>query len=132
MLAKKIKKVGDVEVIIKAGKEHRFVVVFRGKGLEGPLTSTDPNREGFKLLEAKPEDPESVGQKKTAKAVAEFVKLALPIIASHPKAKRLPHARHCPSAPHPAVRGSFQAQARLPGRLSDVQGPGPARRHDED
>src|SRR5580658_6759015 len=29
MLTKKIKKIGDTQVIIKAGKEHRFVVVFR-------------------------------------------------------------------------------------------------------
>jgi 2,3-bisphosphoglycerate-independent phosphoglycerate mutase len=101
MLSKKIKKIGDVEVIIKAGKEHRFVVVFRGKGLEGPLTSTDPNREGLKLLEAKPENPKSAGQKKTAKAVAAFVKLALPIIASHPKAngflmRGIAHQPHIP------------------------------------
>ncbi|MGD0538680.1 MAG: 2,3-bisphosphoglycerate-independent phosphoglycerate mutase [Verrucomicrobiota bacterium] len=85
-LTKKIKKVGDVEVIIKAGKEHRFVVIFRGKGLEGPLTATDPNREGLKLLEARPENPKSAGQKKAAKAVAEFVKAALPVLASHSKA----------------------------------------------
>src|SRR5580700_10092010 len=31
MLAKKIKKIGDTQVIIKAGKGHRFVVVFRGQ-----------------------------------------------------------------------------------------------------
>src|SRR2546427_6709322 len=43
MLGKKIKKIGDVEVILKAGKSHRFVVVFRGKGLAGPLTDTDPH-----------------------------------------------------------------------------------------
>src|ERR1700743_3550534 len=38
LLASKIKKIGDTEVIIKPGKGHRFVVVFRGKGLEGALT----------------------------------------------------------------------------------------------
>jgi 2,3-bisphosphoglycerate-independent phosphoglycerate mutase len=86
MLSKKIKKVGDVDVLIQAGKEHRFVVVFRGKGLEGPLSSTDPNREGLALLTAKPEDPSSAAQKKTAKAVADFYKAALPVIAKHPKA----------------------------------------------
>lgn len=85
-LAAKIKKVGDVEVIIKAGKEHRFVVIFRGKGLEGPITSTDPNREGLPLAAAKPEDPKSAAQKKTAKAINDFYKLALPILAGHPKA----------------------------------------------
>src|SRR5512133_2147109 len=49
MLSAKVKKIGDTEIIIKAGKEHRFVVVFRGKGLEGPLTDADPNREGFAI-----------------------------------------------------------------------------------
>ncbi len=44
LLSKKIKKVGDALVIIKPGKGHRFVVIFRGKGLEGPLTDADPQR----------------------------------------------------------------------------------------
>jgi len=85
-LSRKIKKLGDVEVLIRAGKEHRFVVVFRGKGLAGPITSTDPNREGLPLLAAKPENPKSAAQKKTAKAVADFYKQALPLLASHRKA----------------------------------------------
>src|SRR3954452_23111273 len=49
LLSKRIKKIGDTEVIIKPGKGHRFVVVFRGKGLEGPLTDADPNREGLPI-----------------------------------------------------------------------------------
>src|SRR5207302_6697456 len=44
LLSKSIKRVGDAQVIIKAGKGHRFVVVFRGKGLAGPLTDADPHR----------------------------------------------------------------------------------------
>jgi 2,3-bisphosphoglycerate-independent phosphoglycerate mutase len=86
LLAKKIKKVGDVQVIITAGKEHRFVVIFRGKGLEGPLTSTDPNREGLPIAAAKPENAKSAAQKKTAKVVAEFYELALPSLAKQAKA----------------------------------------------
>ena len=35
LLAAKVKKLGTTEVIIRPGKGHRFVVVFRGKGLEG-------------------------------------------------------------------------------------------------
>ena len=81
MLASKIKKIGDTEILIKAGKEHRFVVVFRGKGLEGPLTDADPNREGFAIPSVRPRDPKSAGQKKMAKLIADFYKLALPIIA---------------------------------------------------
>src|SRR5215217_3571677 len=53
-LSSKIKKLGDTQVIIKAGKEHRFVVIFRGKGLEGPLTDSDPNREGLPIPTVKP------------------------------------------------------------------------------
>ncbi|MBM3879921.1 MAG: 2,3-bisphosphoglycerate-independent phosphoglycerate mutase [Verrucomicrobia bacterium] len=90
LLARKIKKVGakgsEVEVRIQAGKEHRFVVVFRGAGLEGPVSSTDPNREGLPLATAEPADARSAGQKKTAKAVADFYKKALPLLGGQPKA----------------------------------------------
>ena len=80
MLAAKVKKVGDAQVIIKPGKGHRFVVLFRGKGLEGPLTDADPHREGLAVPEVRPVDPKSVKAKKAAKLVAEFYKAALPII----------------------------------------------------
>jgi len=81
MLAAKVKKIGDTQVIIKAGKEHRFVVVFRGKGLEGPLTDADPNREGFAIPTVKPRDAKNAKQKKMAKLIADFYKAALPVIA---------------------------------------------------
>src|SRR6266536_760926 len=80
-LSAKVKKIGDTQVIIKAGKEHRFVVVFRGKGLAGPLTDADPNREGFAIPTVKPRDLKSGKQKKMARLIAEFYRKALPIIA---------------------------------------------------
>ena len=81
ILSKKIKKIGDTQVIIRAGKEHRFVVIFRGKGLEGPLTDSDPNREGLRIAAVKPTDAKSAKQKKAAKLVADFYAAALPLIA---------------------------------------------------
>ena len=81
LLAQKVKKIGDTEVIIKAGKGHRFVVVFRGKGLEGPLTDADPHREGLLVPTVKPVNPKSTKAKKAAKLVADFYKTALPVIA---------------------------------------------------
>src|SRR5215510_125511 len=81
LLSKKIKKIGDCEVIIRAGKGHRFVVVFRGKGLEGPLTDADPHREGLAIPPIEPLDKKSAKAKKTAKLVAEFYKAALPLLA---------------------------------------------------
>ena len=81
ILSKKIKKIGDTQVIIRAGKEHRFVVIFRGKGLEGPLTDSDPNREGLPIATVKPTDAKSAKQKKAAKLIADFYAAALPLIA---------------------------------------------------
>ena len=81
LLTAKIKKIGDTQIIIRAGKEHRFVVVFRGKGLEGPLTDADPNREGYAVPSVKPRDPKNAKQKKMAGLIAAFFKAALPILA---------------------------------------------------
>jgi len=81
---KKIKKIRDTEVIIVPGKSHRFVVVFRGKGLEGPLTDSDPHREGLpiKRVEAA---VKSAKAKEAAAVVNEFYAKALPLIEKeHP------------------------------------------------
>ena len=80
LLSAKIKKIGTTQVMIYPGKEHRFVVVFRGAGLEGPLTDTDPNREGLPIATAKAVDPKSAGQKKMVKLIADFYAVALPLL----------------------------------------------------
>jgi len=100
-LAAKIKKLGDTDVIIQAGKEHRFVVVFRGKGLEGPLTDADPNREGFAVPTVHPRDEKNAGQKKMAALIADFYKAALPILAGEKPAngflmRGIAHQPHIP------------------------------------
>jgi 2,3-bisphosphoglycerate-independent phosphoglycerate mutase len=85
LLASKIKKVGTTEVIIKPGKEHRFVIIFRGKNLEGPLTDSDPNREGRRISRVTAQNPRSVKQRTAAKAVGEFYRAALPLLRGmHP------------------------------------------------
>ena len=80
LLSSKIKKIDETQVIIKPGKGHRFVVVFRGAGLEGPLTDADPHREGKPIPTAKPVNAKSAKQKKAAKLVADFYKKALPLL----------------------------------------------------
>jgi 2,3-bisphosphoglycerate-independent phosphoglycerate mutase len=109
-LARKVKTAGpkgaEVDVLIRPGKEHRFVVVFRGEGIEGPLTSTDPNREGRPIATADPTDDQSAGQKKLARCVADFYKKAMPVIAAHEKANGflLRGIAHQPSIPSFAER----------------------------
>ncbi len=75
--------IDGVEIIIRPGKEHRFVVVFRGDGLAGPLTDTDPQKVGAKALAAKPASPEG---KKSAEIVNTFMKLARDVLRHEPKA----------------------------------------------
>lgn len=100
-LAAKIKTIGDTQVIIKAGKEHRFVVVFRGAGLEGPLTDADPNREGFAIPTVHPRDENNAGQKKMAALIADFYKAAGPVLAKEKPAngflmRGIAHQPHIP------------------------------------
>ncbi|MCF7764745.1 MAG: 2,3-bisphosphoglycerate-independent phosphoglycerate mutase [Verrucomicrobia bacterium] len=81
LLSSKIKTVAGAKVTIQAGKGHRFVVIFRGTGLEGPLTDADPHREGLPIPKVAPVDPKSAKAKKAAKLVEEFYKVALPLLA---------------------------------------------------
>ena len=101
ILSSKIKKVGTTQIFIYPGKEHRFVVVFRGAGLEGPVTDTDPNREGLPIATAKPVDAKSAKQKKVAKLIADFYKAALPLLAKEKPANGflMRGAAHQPDIP---------------------------------
>jgi len=81
LLSKQIKAVGDAEVIIQPGKGHRFVVVFRGPGLEGPLTDSDPHREGRPIPRSEPVNAGSAKAEKAAGLIGEFYKAALPVLA---------------------------------------------------
>lgn len=68
------------QVIISPGKGHRFVVIFRGLGMEGPISDADPNREGKKIPAASPIDPSSTAQTKAANNIREFYQKALPLL----------------------------------------------------
>jgi 2,3-bisphosphoglycerate-independent phosphoglycerate mutase len=109
LLSKRIRKIGDAQIIIKAGKGHRFVVVFRGKGLEGPLTDADPQREGAPVPKVEPVNRKSAKAKKAARLVAEFFKAALPLLAKKKPANGilLRGIAHRPEIP------SFEARYRL-------------------
>ena len=113
LLAAKVKKLGDTQVFIKAGKEHRFVVVFRGKGLEGPLTDADPNREGLAIPTVQPRDPKNAKQKKMARLIADFYEAARPILAKEKPANGflMRGIAHQPDIPLFAERYQLKAAA---------------------
>jgi len=81
-IGEKIRKIEDVEIILKPGKEHRFVLILRGEGLSDRLTDTDPQKEGLKPLEPQALSPEA---EKTVRIVKEFLKRAQEVIKDEPK-----------------------------------------------
>ncbi|MBN2291870.1 MAG: 2,3-bisphosphoglycerate-independent phosphoglycerate mutase [Pirellulales bacterium] len=87
-LAVKLRQVSipGVEVFVEPVKEHRFVVVFRGKGLGDKVLDTDPQETGVVPLDPVAEDEPS---KKTAEIAAKFYTQAIKLLADQPKANGL-------------------------------------------
>jgi 2,3-bisphosphoglycerate-independent phosphoglycerate mutase len=79
-------KIPDVEVFVEPVKEHRFVVVLRGTGLEGNVRDTDPQKTGVPPLAAEPHD---AGSERTARIANEFVRQATKLLVGQPKANGL-------------------------------------------
>jgi len=80
LMQDKINQIGEVKTIIKPGKEHRFVVVFRGDGLEDALSDADPQKVGEKIKFAEPLDSKA---KKSVETVNEFIKQATEVLKEH-------------------------------------------------
>jgi len=92
-------KIPGVETFVKPVKEHRFVVVFRGQGLDGGVADTDPQAVGVAPLDPRPLAPAAA---RTAEVAKEFVRQARAILANEPKANGM------------VLRG-FAAKPQLPG-----------------
>ena len=75
-LKENIKEIDGIQVILKSGKEHRFVVLFRGEGLTGSATDTDPHREGEPVLFSQPID----GGNRIADIVNKFSQIAMEVL----------------------------------------------------
>jgi 2,3-bisphosphoglycerate-independent phosphoglycerate mutase len=87
-LVRKLRQVSipEVEVFVEPVKEHRFVIVFRGRGLGGHVHDTDPQRTGVAPLDATAMDKES---EKTAEVARQLVIQAGRLLADQPKANGL-------------------------------------------
>jgi 2,3-bisphosphoglycerate-independent phosphoglycerate mutase len=87
-LVEKLREVSipGIEIFVEPVKEHRFVIVFRGAGLDGHVQDTDPQRTGVPPLDPVATDKES---EKTAEVARQFVAQARKLLASQPKANCL-------------------------------------------
>ena len=77
LLQEEIGEIEDVELTIKPGKGHRFAVVFRGEGLRGTVSDTDPHEDDMPILEAKPDSDKA---EKLARIVNAYQKQALKVL----------------------------------------------------
>ena len=77
-------RIDDTEVVLQAGKGHRFVAVFRGQGLGGEVSDADPHREGQAIPAAHPLTTSREADK-TAQIVNGFVKRVTQVLKDdHP------------------------------------------------
>lgn len=76
----------DVELVVQAVKEHRFLLVLRGGDLEEGIEDTDPGRPGLPPGEARAERP---GAERAAGLVREFVQGAAELLADHAPANMI-------------------------------------------
>jgi 2,3-bisphosphoglycerate-independent phosphoglycerate mutase len=81
-LQKEVREVNGVEVSVHPGKEHRVVLLFRGKGLRDDLTDADPQKDGQKAKGTEGLHPEA---QRTADVVNEYLRRATETLKSfHP------------------------------------------------
>ncbi len=76
-------KVEGVEVFVEPVREHRFVVVFRGKGLGDQVDDTDPQATGVPPLLPTAREPAS---EKAAQVAKQFIEEAQQILKGQKKA----------------------------------------------
>ena len=93
-----ITEIDGVKIIIKNGKEHRFVVILEGDGLADGVNETDPQKEGLKAHVVSPLRTEA---KKTADVLNKFVAKANEVLKAEPKANTflLRGIAGCPDIP---------------------------------
>lgn len=70
--------IDDVKVSVYPVREHRFVIVFSGEGLDAAVSESDPSRTGLKPLEIQPDTPAA---EKLAGVANKFVAKAGEILA---------------------------------------------------
>jgi 2,3-bisphosphoglycerate-independent phosphoglycerate mutase len=98
-------RIPGVEIFVEPVREHRFVVVFRGEGLDDRLRQTDPERGGVPPLAVTALRPEA---EPTATIANRFIEESRRILSMHPTANMVllrGFAKHPDFPPLPEVTG---------------------------
>jgi len=83
-LSREAARFEDVDLVLRAGMGHRFVVVLRGPGLAGEVSDADPHHEGKPIPQARALGKDS-GSEKAARIVNAFLARAREVLKDeHP------------------------------------------------
>ena len=116
-----------VEIMVRPVQDYRFVVVFRGEGLGGDVTDTDPQRTGFEPL-----DPtgRSDAARRTAKNAARFIKAARDILGDRDIANMILMRGFSKRPDWPEFGDRYNLSPRRDCRLSHVPRNRESHRHE--
>lgn len=104
-------QIGTIEgtrVIIQSGREHRFVVVFRGEGLDEGLSDADPQKEGKK---ATPAVARHEGARRSEGVVNAFIARAKELLRGHDPANTVLLRGFSEVPDIPSMRNLFKLNA---------------------
>ena len=109
-LVRKLRAVSleGVETFVEPVRDYRFVVVFRGEGLEGAVADTDPQ-----LVGARPLDPvaRSSGSQRTADLATQFIHQAREILSDERPANMLTLRGFAKRPPIPSMEEVYGLKA---------------------
>jgi 2,3-bisphosphoglycerate-independent phosphoglycerate mutase len=77
LLQERLARIEDCDVTVRVGREHRFVVVFRGAGPAAGLTESDPQHVGVPPLPVAAAAPESA---RAVRVANEFIRRAAEVL----------------------------------------------------
>jgi 2,3-bisphosphoglycerate-independent phosphoglycerate mutase len=73
-------EIGEAQILVRPVQEHRFVVVFRGRGLDASVHDSDPQQTGVPPRDV---EPLNSSAEETARIANEFVAQAKERLAAH-------------------------------------------------
>jgi len=115
MLRERVKAPAGVEIFFESEKEHRVVLVFRGKDLSADLADTDPQETGVPPLRV---EATSEQGKKTAQIVQQVLDAGFEVLRAEPKANALLARGFAAYGRYPSMQERFKlrclAIARYP------------------
>lgn len=101
-------KLEGVECFLETIKDHRFLLVLRGEGLEGEIRETDPQETDVPPLDPEPLTPQA---KKTSELVKSFIRQAQEILKDEKQANMLTLRGFAKHRPYKSMMERYKLKA---------------------